>query len=279
MNSFHPSGVTTQTGSHGGTAEDLASSRPGIAGDVLLPDVDELFYHYQPILGTGSEPVIYEALVRWLDPAGKVAAPVDFLSHLLNSGDDMLDRFTAHTIDHAARALTDHPHLERMSINLSPAQICRHESLAMIRSLPFNLRTRLIIEVTENHLPERETYSLWLGETAALGVDLVLDDVLPSDLESRLPPQLPIEGIKFDHTVLGQLIAAEPDRELLDMIKGLRRLKLSLTAEGVQNAAQVKQLSAIGFERFQGYGLGMPAATIGPARPQVPGQREAVTSN
>lgn len=258
VNSYHPSDATIQATRPTNLADELLEQQPGSADNKQLPDLSELFYYYQPIMGRHGKPVIFEALVRWMNPEGIVLPPVNFLTDLLTSGEDLLNRFTAHTIGNAARVLTDNPQLERMSINLCPAQICRHETLALLASLSGELRSRLMIEVTENHLPERETYSLWLGETAALGVDLVLDDLLPMDLESRLPPQLPIEGVKFDRSILTQLTADEPDAELLDMIKTLRRLKLSLTAEGIEDPKQVQTLLALGFDRFQGYGLGMP---------------------
>ncbi len=221
-------------------------------------EVQDLFYYYQPILGNDGQPVIYEALVRWLNPEGIILPPVHFLQGLLSGDDDTVNAFTAHTIDSAAAALTDNDHIYWLSINLSPAQICRHETLAHLASLPHALRRRLMIEITEDKLPERETYSLWLGETAALGIDLVLDDVKPDDLPQRLLKHLPVEGVKLDRSLLPLLTGPNPDRELVETVRSLRRLKLSVTAEGVEHVRQLEPLTALGCNRFQGFGLGMP---------------------
>ena len=222
------------------------------------PRVQDLFYYYQPILGTDAQPVIHEALVRWLNPHGIILPPAHYLNRLLYGADDTVNAFTAHTIDSAAAALIDHDHISCLSINLSPAQICRHETLAHLATLPQTIRRRLMIEVTEDKLPERETYSLWLGETAALGIDLVLDDVKPDDLPERLLDHLPVEGVKLDRSLLPLLTGPEPDRELVQTVRGLRKLKLSVTAEGVEHVRQLEQLTALGCNRFQGFGLGMP---------------------
>ena len=102
-----------------------------------------------------------------------------------------------------------------------------------------------------------------LGETAALGVDLVLDDLVLDGIESRLLPRLPVEGVKFDRQVLPQLLVSEPDVQLLEAIRGLRRLQLSVTAEGIEHPSQVEALSRLGINRFQGYGIGMPLPANG----------------
>lgn len=252
--------------------EEAAAQEAGIRRNQATgcgPEVQDLFYYYQPILGTDRQPVIHEALVRWLNPEGIILPPVHFLNGLLGGDDDTLNAFTAHTIDSAAAALDDNEHISWLSINLSPAQICRHETLAHLASLPHALRRRLMIEVTEDALPERETYSLWLGETAALGIDLVLDDVKPEDLPERLLKHLPVEGVKLDRSLLPLLTGPQPDRELVQTVRSLRKLKLSVTAEGVEHVRQLEQLTALGCNRFQGFGLGMPLPGLH-RLPQVP---------
>ena len=230
---------------------------------VVPAALNELFFHFQPIFGPALKPIMYEALVRWRNPQGVILAPEHFLQPVLNGSEDSLTAFTALTIDAAAAALRDNGGMPRVSINLSPLQICRHETLAHLANLPDELRCRLVIEVTEQNLPEREVYSLWLGETAALGVDLVLDDLVLDGIESRLLPRLPVEGVKFDRQLLPQLLVSEPDVQLLEAIRGLRRLQLSLTAEGIEHPSQVEALSRLGINRFQGYGIGMPLPANG----------------
>lgn len=231
----------------------MVESRP-----TLAPALSDLLFHYQPIFGLALKPIIYEALVRWRNPEGLILAPVHFLAELLEGPDDTLAAFTALTIDSAAAQIHQNDLMPRVSINLSPAQICRQDTFDHLSSLPERIRERLIIEVTEQHLPDRETYSLWLGETAALGLDLILDDLLPEDFESRLLPRLPVEGVKLDRRLLSELLSPNPDAQLLDSVRSLRHLKLSVAVEGVEHQSQLEVLARYGFDRFQGFGLGMP---------------------
>lgn len=225
---------------------------------MVRPALNELFFHYQPIFGLAMKPVIYEALVRWRNPEGLILSPADFLPEVLSRDDNTVAEFTALTVDSAASALYRSELMPRVSINLTPAQICRHETLAQLKSLPDHVLRRLVIEVTEANLPERETYSLWLGETASLGVDLILDDLVPEDFESRLLPRLPVAGVKLDRRLLPSLLRPEPDLQLIESVRGLRRLQLSVAVEGVEHHSQLEILARYGFDRFQGFGLGMP---------------------
>lgn len=238
------------------------SARKRQAGPV--PAIQELFHHYQPILGTDGRPVIYESLVRWRSPEGIILPAMQYLQEILQEDEDILAIFTAHTIDTAAAALSANPHINCLSINMSPRQICSHETLAHLASLEQATLRRLMIEVTQDLLPEPEAYNLWLGETAALGVDLILDAVRPADLTERLPRYLPVEGVKLDRSLLPGLTGEQPDHDLVTMISELRKQKLSVTAEGVEHIRQIGQLAALGCNRFQGYGIGMPLPGLQP---------------
>jgi Amt family ammonium transporter len=226
------------------------------------PDISDLVFYYQPIFGVTRRPQIYEALVRWLAPDGSVRGPDSFLHTLLSK--DRADAFTEHTIECTAKALTQHPDLPCISVNLSPAQLCRLSTLDHIATLDPEVRRRLMIEVTEDPITNREAYCLCIGEAARLGVNLVLDDIVPEDVESRLFPKLPVSGIKLDRSVLPGLICDEPDPRLLALIRHFRRQKLTITVEGVDTPARLPRLIWLGADRFQGFGLGMPAPTLKP---------------
>ncbi len=228
------------------------------------PAVTDLQFYFQPIFGITRRPLMYEALVRWQDSTGAVHAPAAFLDGLLAT-ENSATVFTSHTIEAAATVLSNYAELPAVSINLSPAQICRNETLAHLESLPYVLRRRLIIEVTEEVITEREPYCLWLGETAALGIDLILDDLMPADLDNRLLPHLPVAGVKLDRSLLPTLLAPEPDRALLQTVRDLRRLKLSVAVEGIEDGSVFTRLVKLGFDRFQGYGLGAPLPLCRPA--------------
>lgn len=220
----------------------------------------DLLFYFQPIFGIARKPLIHEALVRWAGPDGSIRSPALFLDALLES--DLAGAFTELTIERAASVLSRYPAVGSISINLSPAQLCRPATLSQIASLPMYLRRRLVLEITEQDISDREAYRLCTGEAANLGVSLVLDDVVPEEIDRRLLPQLAIGGVKLDREVLPRLLGDQPDPEVRAMIRELRRLKLSITVEGIDNPTRIPVLMRLGADRFQGYGLGMPAPTL-----------------
>jgi len=222
----------------------------------VLPVAGELAFHYQPIFDAGGQAVIHEALVRWHRPGGGVRAPVDFLHSLLEP--ERIAGFTAFTIACAVSTLEQNPGLHCISINLSPNQLCMDSTLERLDGLSEGSRERLMIEVTEDPITDRESYHLGIGEIANLGVNVVLDDVVPEDIEQRLLNGLAVSGVKFDRSVLPRLIGprAEPAASLV--LKALRQLKLHVTIEGIDDVAALPQLASLGATRFQGFGLAMP---------------------
>lgn len=219
-----------------------------------------LAFYYQPIYGTDGRPVIHEALVRQLGPDGRVSAPVAILDRLLSP--ENIGRFTEFTIEKAAETLSCNPDAGIISINLSPEQLCRTETLLQLASLPTNLRQRLTVEITEQELTDAEAYRLYAGEIANLGVSLVLDDLLPHEIEERLLPGLAVGGVKLDRSLLPRVLAGKADAEMHRSMKHLTSLRLSITVEGLDSVDQIGLLSRCGADRFQGFGLGMPAPTL-----------------
>ncbi len=222
----------------------------------VLPVAGELAFHYQPIFDASGRAVVHEALVRWHRPGGGVQAPVDFLPSLLEP--ERISGFTAFTIACAVSTLEQNPRLDCISINLSPDQLCMDSTRDRFDRLSHESRERLMIEVTEDPIPDLESYHLSIGEIANLGVNIVLDDVVPEDIEQRLLNGLAVSGVKFDRSVLPRLIGPRAEPAAASVLKALRQLKLHVTIEGIDDIAALPHLASLGATRFQGFGLAMP---------------------
>ena len=217
-----------------------------------------LFFHFQPVMNGRRQPVWFEALLRWRDASGIIRPPAAVLPELLNGSAETLDAFTAHTVHQAAAALTASERAVRISINLSPAQLCREATVNLLASVPRRLRRRLIVEITEEVFPDREVYRLFIGETASLGVEVVLDDLVPEAISERLPPVLPVSGVKIDRSLLHGLNTITDGCALARLILQMRAEGMHVTVEGVSSAAQLRRLQQLGAGHFQGFGLAMP---------------------
>src|SRR5690625_1346483 len=149
-------------------------------------------------------------------------------------------------------------HTMCISINLSPHQLCGTEAWQLLRALPARTRECLIIEVTEDALPGKEEYQLVLGETAALGIDIILDDLVPATAGERLLPALPVSGVKLDRSLLSALCNAGETSPVASFVRQMLEEGLTVTAEGISDPAQLSLLGRLGITRFQGFGLGTP---------------------
>jgi EAL domain-containing protein (putative c-di-GMP-specific phosphodiesterase class I) len=69
----------------------------------------------------------------------------------------------------------------------------------------------------------------------------------------------PLAEIKVDRSIVSELGVSRADRALAELIVGFgRALDLVVGAEGVETAAQLDQLAALGYDQAQGYFVGVP---------------------
>jgi EAL domain-containing protein (putative c-di-GMP-specific phosphodiesterase class I) len=95
-----------------------------------------------------------------------------------------------------------------------------------------------------------------------LGVRLTVDDFGTGDTVIAHLGQLPLDGLKIDQSLVNDLTAgSEGDGLLTSAIVALaHRLRLSVTAEGVEQESQREILRGYGCEEVQGF-LFSPAVT------------------
>lgn len=223
------------------------------------PRLQDLVFHYQPIVDPHATAVSYEALVRWPLPDGTIRGPGDFLEAML--AEDAIDGFTRYTITDLVTELAARPDVPAVHLNLSPRQLTLPVTRHLLTGLRPGVRDRLVVELTEQGIPDMEAYGASVRLLAAEGLRVVLDDVEPGDLPRRLPPDLPVRGVKVDRSVVPELLWA-PWSQHARAVRHLAERGLQLTAEGVEDAAAVTALRRFGFTRFQGFGLATPCASL-----------------
>ncbi len=226
----------------------------------------ELEVHYQPVLDLRERRWCQvEALVRWRHPKRGLLAPDDFIplaeetGLIVPLGMNVLEQVTAQ----AARWAVSLPGIG-IAANASPLQLVdpgiAGAVIEMLSATDVSPQS-LILEVTESALMEEvETTKATLAQLVAHGVRIVIDDFGTGYSSLARLGELPIAGLKVDRRFTEGL-GADPDkRRVLRAIADLARAyRLSVVAEGIEDAGSLADVNALGCRFAQGFHLGRPA--------------------
>lgn len=227
--------------------------------------------HYQPIHAIGAHKLVgVEALLRWQHPQLGLVFPQSFLSKSDFTG--LILAIGPWILRTAATQVREWQRLHRslrLAVNLSPPEL-------MKKSLPDEVKAglettglppRLLqLEVPEGHVVSDLPRSLdMLHRLKELGVSLVLDRFAVRYSSLGRLAELPLDGVKLDLAFLRGPSTNPEDVSLLTAVTAVARgLKLRVSAQGVESAAQLALLERLGCSEAQGYHLGppVPAATL-----------------
>lgn len=227
---------------------------------------DELELHYQVQTAADARAIIgFEALLRWTSPELGPVSPARFVPVAEALG--LMPEIGAWVLREScrqARAWLDAGHAGfRVSVNVSAQQLQRPglaeavvAALAEHRVPP----TMLDLELTESSLMENiaragET----LADLKALGVRLSLDDFGTGYSSLAYLKDLPLDKLKIDRSFVRALPDGGAEATIARTIVALgHSLGLSVSAEGVETAAQAEFLAGIGCDELQGFLLGRP---------------------
>jgi EAL domain-containing protein (putative c-di-GMP-specific phosphodiesterase class I) len=228
----------------------------------------ELVVHYQPRFSLGDRPMVngLEALVRWRHPEHGLIAPADFVAAAEETG--LIVPLGHYVLERALRQVGQWrrqlPELT-VAVNVSARQL---EDMSLLSALSDAIQTTaaspqaLSLDLPETTLSApAETTVRTLQGLKAMGVQLAIDDFGrgPSSLTSLR--RLPVDTLKLHPTVLTDLGRSPNDEQVVGALVDLgHAFGLSVVAEGVERAEQLKALRALGCDGAQGFWLGRPVA-------------------
>ncbi|BDM69014.1 GGDEF domain-containing protein [Streptomyces nigrescens] len=233
-------------------------------------DRGEFFLDYQPLCALDDGAMVaVEALVRWRHPELGVLGPDEFIMTAEDSGLIIpLGRWVLlHACEQAARwADRFGDAAPRMNVNLAVRQA---RNAGLIADIDRILRSsdldpgRLQLEITESAmLGPRDPALQALHELVGMGVSLTVDDFGTGWSNLAYLRDLPVSGLKIDGSFVSELHASGEDpvgwRIIGGMVSLAHSLGLSVTAEGVETAADAQRLRAIGCDCAQGWYYGRP---------------------
>ncbi len=214
----------------------------------------ELFF--QPIVNAHTEALNrFEALVRWRHPQRGLLDPVDFLPFAEEIG--LMIPIGEWVLRQSCRAAAAWPSDIVVAVNLSAVQLRSPNLLKMVRSaleesaLPAR---RLELEVTETVLLHNTASVVEpLHRLHDLGLRIALDDFGVGYSSIGCLRSFPFDRIKIDQSFIRNLHAGTDSAAIVHAIVDLAcAFGMSVTAEGVETAEQLRMLRAEACAEVQG---------------------------
>ncbi|WP_163649446.1 EAL domain-containing protein [Modicisalibacter sp. 'Wilcox'] len=227
---------------------------------------DQFELHYQPLVEAASGRLrSVEALVRWRHPERGMISPGVFIplaeqtGQIIALGRWVLRRACRDMAALNARGADALP----VAVNISPLQFRRQGFLAEVEQaladsgLPAEL---LELEVTEGVLMSgAESAIALLGELRARGIQMAIDDFGTGFSSLSYLRDLPITKVKLDRAFIQDITTRNDNAAIVQgIITMAHHLGLSIVAEGVETAAQRRDLVRRGCDLLQGFLFARP---------------------
>ena len=230
----------------------------------MAVELSQFTLAYQPICdAASSEPVAFEALLRWTHAKLGLVSPTDFIPIAEQSG--LIIALGRWVLEAACAEAASWALPLRIAVNLSPAQFRDRELLSFVHDVLSRTGlspARLDLEVTEGVLLEDvEDVVKTMQALRDLGVQMVLDDFGTAHANLSYLRGFPFDTVKIDRSFLRALNSDRQARALVEaMLAMARALGLEVIGEGVETPEQLALLNHLQCRWVQGYLLGRPAS-------------------
>ncbi|TVR31976.1 MAG: bifunctional diguanylate cyclase/phosphodiesterase [Nitriliruptor sp.] len=228
----------------------------------------ELTLDYQPLFHLCDDTMLgVEALLRWHHPRRGWITPSEFIPIAEEHG--LIVPMGRFVLDETLRQLRawdeQYPWLEGLtaSVNLSVHQLTEDDlpgTVSELLALHGIYPQRLCLELTESALMEEpEAGRAVLGQLRELGVRLAIDDFGTGYSSLAYLRELPVTSLKIDQSFMTGLGSDDRDARVITAIIGLaHEFDLAVVGEGIETAAQLRELRQLGCDVGQGYFLQRP---------------------
>lgn len=226
----------------------------------------ELEVRYQPLLEIGSARIAgYEALVRWQHPTRGPVSPAEFIR--LAEETSLIVPVGYHVFRQVASSLAalrahGRQALPFIAVNVSARQLEEarflDEVVALAEAAGAPL-SALKIEITESLTLDLDRVAALIAQAHALGMTVALDDFGTGFSNLGHLHRLHFDTVKLDQGFVRQMLEHPRVHAIVQAITRLvGALDADLVAEGVETAAQLEALAAIGCRYAQGWLVGKP---------------------
>ncbi|HEY9355880.1 MAG TPA: EAL domain-containing protein [Arthrobacter sp.] len=234
------------------------------AGLQLAVPRGEISVVFQPIVSPRMGKVVQvEALARW-DRGGVRVPPAVFIPLAEHSGliSEIGEEVMALSLVQLAPWLGEDPS-RSLAVNVSGVQLQDTNFAASVLGLTEATGVgayQLVLEVTESVFFDADCSLIkQLSSLREAGVRVALDDFGTGYSSLGRLQELPVDTVKIDRTFVSMVRTGEERLPILSsMINMAHSLGLTVTAEGVETAAQADYLTALECDSLQGYLFSLP---------------------
>ncbi len=247
---------------------------------------DELRLFLQPKIAVDSGALVgAEALVRWQHPTRGMVPPMEFIPFAEQTG--FVRQLTLWIFEATARewAALATLGLQRVSVNLSARDLLDHELPAKLDAILARHRVgaaAFCLEITESAImDEPQRAEATLNALKRAGFKLSIDDFGTGYSSLAYLKRLPVDELKIDKSFVMAMEGDADDAKIVrSTIDLAHNLGLSVVAEGVENAAVLRQLQALDCDEAQGYHMSrpLPAAEMAAFARRWQGRARSATS-
>jgi len=226
---------------------------------------NEIQVYVQPQVTKDKKVYGGEALVRWVHPDKGQILPGKFIPVLEQNG--LISEVDKYVWEKACRQLKHWKDMGReemyLSVNISSKDFYFLDIYSIFTGLvekygikPKNLR----LEITESALSVNLERQLELiNKLRGYGFSVEMDDFGSGYSSLSMLKDTNVDTLKVDMGFLQNTEDADKSRKILEMVVGLcKKLNLRVVVEGVETAEQVRFLTELGCDVFQGYYFARP---------------------
>jgi diguanylate cyclase (GGDEF)-like protein len=228
---------------------------------------DEFVLGYQPVLSSATGRVVgAEVQMRWQHPTRGLLAPEAFIPLAQQTG--LMGALGTWLIENTCLQVGRWcaPHLAGLwfALNVSIKEFARDRTFA--QALERELQagriepSRLILEIASQNVERGGgEYLDTLRAIAGSGVSLTIDDFGTGQFNLVALRQLPVRKLKIDRSLVAELATREDAAIIVQTLAAMAKgLGLTFAAQGVETAAQLSRLQALGCDEWQGPLQGEP---------------------
>jgi diguanylate cyclase (GGDEF)-like protein/PAS domain S-box-containing protein len=227
---------------------------------------EQFVLYYQPIVSCKNKLIGVEALIRWLHPERGIIMPGDFIPIAEASG--IILPIGLWVIQNACDQLakwTCVPEMAELSMAVNVSVMQFHQTDFVSQILTELKRSganplRLNLELTESVLIyDMNDVIDKMTTLKASGISFSLDDFGTGYSSLSYLKRLPLDRLKIDQSFVQEINSDQDDAAIAKMIIALsQNLGVEVSAEGIENHAQLDYLEDLGCHVYQGYLFSRP---------------------
>ncbi|MDO9492792.1 EAL domain-containing protein [Acetobacterium sp.] len=206
-----------------------------------------------------------EALVRWRHPDKGLISPGEFIPIFEQTGFiKKLDMFMLEAVCKVLKRWEEKKYPElSISVNISRKNLKQTDFIENVLNITNQYRINrgnLEIELTESSIFEDVERMIEIGEAVRnYGFKMSMDDFGSGYSSINLLGNLPLDIIKMDQGFFNNNLKRKQNHIVVEAtINMIKKLGMTVVAEGIETAAEVEMLRALGCDIIQGYYFGKP---------------------